>query len=41
MTSLVWAAGRGHVKVVKELLQAGADNNAADKVIIINFRTYF
>ena len=32
MTALIWASGRGHSEVVKHLLAAGANPDAADKV---------
>jgi len=32
MTALIWAAGRGHVGVVSELINQGAKAEVADKV---------
>ena len=34
MSSLIWASGRGHSEVVSDLLNAGANLNAADKVSV-------
>lgn len=32
MTALIWASGRGHIECVRELLDAGALADSADKV---------
>ena len=34
MTSLAWAAGRGHTEIVQMLISKGAKVNTADKVCI-------
>ena len=34
-TPLIWAAGRGHADVVRLLLSAGANIEAADEVILM------
>ena len=34
MTSLAWAAGRGHTEIVQMLIGKGAKVNTADKVCI-------
>ncbi len=34
MTALIWAAGRGHTGVVRELLDGGARAEIADKVVL-------
>ena len=35
MTALIWAAGRGHTNVVRELLESGARAEISDKVFKI------
>ena len=41
MTSLAWAAGRGHAEIVQMLISKGAKVNTADKVSVILFVCVF
>ena len=40
MTALIWAAGRGHTSVVRELLDSGARAEIADKVCLSSIIFY-